>query len=176
MSEEKKLKLVGEDLAKKAVDSGMGASQLKTVYKLVKTRPLPFVQAHLQRQISRALERSVSGLAGFQRILDVLGDYEDRKASFERILMYAVMLYPYYEKEPVLELTVSAQPVVKRIVDKTGAEFEGISMRRQGNYLQINVRVRGFSGYAKSLAKEIEDGLKKKPGFSGLNLRVWIER
>jgi len=42
MSEEKSLKMEGENLAKIAVDSRMGAKQLQTLYRLVKTRPLAF--------------------------------------------------------------------------------------------------------------------------------------
>jgi hypothetical protein len=53
MSEDKerKLKSEGEELAKIAVESGMGAKQLQTLYRLVKTRSLPFVEAYIKRQI-----------------------------------------------------------------------------------------------------------------------------
>ncbi|MEM3183385.1 MAG: hypothetical protein QXL87_02875, partial [Nitrososphaerota archaeon] len=82
---ERELKLEGEGLAKIAVDSGMGAKQLQTLYKLVRTNPLPFVEAYIKRQIGR----EVRGLNGFLKILDLCQKYANDRVSLERVLLYA---------------------------------------------------------------------------------------
>ena len=82
MSEEALKELV-EELAKVAVDSEMSASQLQMIYRLVKTKPLAFVEAHLKRQLSRV----DLGKAGFKKALDILGDYRADKTSLEKIII-----------------------------------------------------------------------------------------
>jgi len=171
MSEEKILKSEGEELARVAVKSGMGAKQLQTIYRLVKTRPLAYVQAFVKRQIGR----DVRGFAGFMKMLELLGKYENSKGSFEKVLMYAVMLYDYCEKEPTINLKLAGEPVIKRIVERHGARYDGVSMRLRGNSLEVNVRAGRFHGNPKALAMEIEKALKANEKFSNLNLRVWIE-
>jgi len=75
MSEEKSLKMEGENLAKIAVDSRMGAKQLQTLYRLAKTKPLAYVEAYVQRQIARALAGGVRGYEGFVKALELLRKY-----------------------------------------------------------------------------------------------------
>jgi len=171
MSEEKNLKMEGEELARIAVNSGMSAKQLQTIYRLAKTRPLPYVQAFVKRQIGR----DVKGFAGFMKVLELLEKYENSEGSFGKVLMYAVMLYDYCEKEPTISLKLVGEPVIREIIERRGASYDGVSMRFQGNLLEINVKTRRFYGNRKSLAMEIEKALKAKEEFSNLNLRVWIE-
>jgi len=171
MSEEKILKTEGEELAKVAVDSQMGSKQLQTLYRLVKTRPLAFVEAYVKRQIGRV----VRGYNGFVKMLELLEKYEGDKASLEKVLMYAVMLYDYCEKEPTMKLRSVADPIVKRVVERQGCNYNGVDMDFQGRNLNVNVYVHGFHGNPKALALEIEKALKAKEEFSSLNLRVWIE-
>jgi len=171
MSEEKSLKSEGENLAKVAVDSRMGAKQLQTLYRLVKTRPLAFVEAFVKRQIGRG----VSGYNGFVKVLELLEKYEGERSSLEKVLMYAVMLYDYCEKEPTMKLKSVADPIVRRIVEEKGCNYNGVDMDFQGRKLRVNVIVRRFHGNPKALASEIESALKAKEEFSSLNLRVWIE-
>ena len=171
MSEEKSLKLEGEELARVAVSSRMGAKQLQTIYRLVKTRPLAFVEAFVQRQIGR----EVRGFAGFVKALEILKKYGGNRGALEKVLMYAVMLYDYCEKEPVLKLKAVGEPIIKQVVEGRGVEFEGATMRLHGRNVEINVRVRRFYGNPKALAMEIEKALKAKEEFSNLNLRIWIE-
>lgn len=171
MIEEKNLKFEGEELAKTAVDSGMGAKQLQTIYKLTKTRPLPFVQAYIQKQLGRELR----GFTGFMKALELLKKYESNKTAFEKVLMYAIMLYDYYEKEPIMALKVLAEPIIKRVVEQHGIIFEGTKMKLQGKNLEVDVKVKMFYGNRKVIAMDIENALKNNKEFSGLNLRVWIE-
>lgn len=171
MSEEKNLKLKGEELAKIAVESGMGAKQLQTIYKLLRTRPLPFVEAYVQRQIGR----DVKGLAGFNKVLEFLKEFESKKASLERVLMYAVMLYDYYEKEPIMKLKAAGDPVIRRVVEGRGFVFEDSRMKLYGKNLDVNVKVKMFHGNPKALAADIEKALKSREEFSSLSLKVWIE-
>lgn len=171
MSEEKSLKMEGEELARIAVDSGMGAKQLQTIYRLVKTKPLAYVQAFVKRQIGR----DVKGFAAFMKVLELLEKYEDNKTSFEKVLMYGVMLYDYCEKVPIINLKLTGEPVIKRIVEKHGVRYEGTTMKRRGNSLEITVKTGRFYRNPKALAMEIERALKSKEDFSDLNMKVWIE-
>ena len=171
MSEERSLKLEGEDLAKTAVDSGMGVKQLQTIYRLVKSKPLVFVEAFVQRQIGR----EVRGFAGFVKVLELLRKYGGNRGAFEKVLMYAVMLYDYYEKEPTMKLKTTGEPIIKRIIEERGSVFDGVMMKLYGRNLDVNVRVKRFYENPKALAMEIERALKNKGEFSNLNLRVWIE-
>jgi hypothetical protein len=171
MSEEKSLKMEGENLAKIAVDSRMGAKQLQMLYRLAKTRPMAFVEAFVQRQIGRG----VRGYEGFVKALELLRKYEDRKPQLEKVLMYAVMLYDYYEREPYMKLESAANPIVKRTVEGCGCIFDGLDMDFDGRTLTLTVHVRRFHGNPKALASDIEKSLKNREEFSSLNLRVWIE-
>jgi len=171
MLEEKSLKLEGEELARVAVSSGMGAKQLQTIYRLVKTRPLAFVEAFVKRQIGR----EVKGFAGFVRVLEILEKYEGNRGALEKVLMYAVMLYDYCEKEPTLKLKAAGESVIKHVVEQHGFKFDGASMKMHGRNVEVNVKVRRFYGNPKALAIEIEKALKAKEEFSNLNLKIWIE-
>lgn len=168
---ERELKMRGEEIAEIAVNFGMGAKQLQTIYRLVKTRPLPFVEAFIERQIGRGLR----GLPAFMKIHELCKEHQNDKASLERILMYAVMLYDYFEKRQVLELRAMGEPVVKRVVEGRGLIYDGISMNLRGRELEIRVRVRNYYGPPKPLAVEIERALKSRGEFASLNLRVWID-
>jgi hypothetical protein len=171
MSEEKSLKLEGEELARVAVSSGMGAKQLQTIYRLIKTRPLAFVEAFVQRQIGR----EVKGFRGFVEVLGLLRKYEKNKIAFEKVLMYAVMLYDYCEKEPIMKFRSASESLIKRVVESRGAIYDSVTMKLRGNVLEINVKVRKFYGNRKALAMEIERALNSKEEFSNLKLRIWIE-
>jgi hypothetical protein len=173
MSEDKerKLKSEGEELAKIAVESGMGAKQLQTVYRLVKTRSLPFVEAYIKRQIGRG----VRGLNGFLKALELCEKYSGDKASLERILLYANMLYDYFEKQPMLKLRASGEQSIKTIVEGHGLTYDGVSMNLRGRDLEVRVKVKDLHVPPKPLAMEIERVLKGKSEFANLNLRVWID-
>jgi hypothetical protein len=171
MTEEKSLKMEGENLAKVAVDSRMGAKQLQALYRLVKTKPLAFVEAFVQRQIGRG----VRGYEGFVKALELFKKYEDKKLQLEKVLMYAVMLYDYFEREPYMKLESAANPIVKRAVEGYGCVFDSLDMDFDGRTLTLTVHVRRFHGNPKALASDIEKSLKNREEFSSLNLRVWIE-
>jgi hypothetical protein len=172
MTEEKELKKEGEELAKLAVESGMGSKQLQIIYKLVKIRSMPFVQAFIQKQIGRG----VSGVTAFAKVLELSEKYEDRKVDLEKILMYAVMLYDYFEAAPTMKLRIASEGIVRNVVTSQGFVFEGLEIESAGNRVDIRVNIRGFHGNRKALAMEIEKALKSKvEGFRDIFLRVWIE-
>jgi hypothetical protein len=182
MFEEKDLKMEGENLAKIAVDSKMGAKQLHTLYRLVKikplafkTKPLVFVEAYVQRQMSRALNGKIQGYDGFAKTLELLKKYQDKRPELERILEYAVLLYDYCEKEPVIKLRSVVNPVVKRVMERHGCFFEGMDLSLKANTLTVTVRARRFHENPRILASEIENSLKAREEFSSLNVRVWIK-
>lgn len=183
MSEEKerKLKLEGEDLARIAVDARMGSKQLQIVYNLVKTKPLPFrtktltfVETYVQRQIGRALSRRVEGYAGFVKTLELLRKYWSDREALEKILMYAVMMHDYVEKEPIMKLMVAGEPVIRRVVERWGSTFVDMDLRLHGKNLDVNVYVDRYRN-PKDLATDIERALKSREEFSNLNLKVWIK-
>jgi len=172
MTEEKELKKEGEELAKLAVKSGMGAKQLQVIYRLVKTRPIAFVQAFIQRQIGRG----VRGLAAFVRILELSQKYEDDKAAFEKVLMYAVMLYDYFQVAPTMNLRMASEDIVRDVVNRQGFVFEGLEVKSAGNRVDMQVKTRQFHGNPKALAMEIEKALKNRvPEFRDIALKIWIE-
>ena len=172
MSEEKILMREGEDLARIAVESGMGAKQLQTLYKMAKTRPLAYVEAYVKRQMSRD---SVRGFMAFARVHELLKKYEANPALFARVLMYGVMLYDYCEKEPTMKHRMVAEPIIRRIVEARDMNLESISLRLRGRNLDINAKIQGLSMSPKALSDEIVNALKRREEFSNLSLRVWVE-
>jgi len=169
MSEET-FKSIGEELARVAVDSDMGAKQLQMIYQLTKTKPLAFVQAHLERQMGR----DIPGKAGFNKALEILEKYRDDKAGFEKTVMYAIMLYDYVKRKPSIDLEISAEPVVKRVLNRRGIEYNGLTINLSGRNCRVEVKARRFHGNPKQLSAEIERELKKAERFSGTSLNVWI--
>jgi len=173
MAEEKMFKKEGEALAKVAVDSGMGLKQLQVIYRLVKTKPMVFVQAFVQRQIGR----NVRGLAAFQKVLEFYDKYEENKAAFEKVLMYAIMLYSYIEVESTVKLRVASESIVRNIVSRHGGFFSGLEVSLRGNSADFKVKTKRFHGPPKMLAVDIEKALKANiPEFANVNLNVWIEK
>jgi len=162
---------VGKDLAKTAVDSDMGAKQLQTIYQLAKTRPLAFVKAHLQRQMGR----DIPGKAGFKKALEILEKYIDDKAGFEKSMMYAIMLYDHEKRKPSIELELAAEPIVKRVLNSRGIEYDGLTIDLSGRNCRVDVKTRRFHGSPKQTSMEIERELRRNEKFSGLNLNVWIK-
>lgn len=171
MSDERSLKKEGEELAKAASESGMGSKQLQNIFRLTKTKPMPYVEAFIQRQIGRGIR----GYSAFTKILELLKKYEDNKATFERVLMYAVMLVEYIEIEPTMELRSVAEPIVEKIVERYGSEYEGLKINLEESSVEFRVKTRRFHGNPKALAMDIEKALKDKGEFFKKNLRVWIE-
>ncbi len=176
MSEEKDLKMEGETLAKKAVESGMGRKQLTELYRLSKVKPIEYLDAYAKRQFSRTLEGTLSGRDTFAYVSELISKYDGQKPKLQKILMYAVMLYDYYEKEPLMRIPSIAEPVVRKEVEKSGYTCGKIDPQIQGNEVCINVHVPGFAGNPRDLAVNIKDALMKKQELFGYNLKVWIQR
>jgi hypothetical protein len=133
---------------------------------------MAYVEAFVQRQIGR----EVRGYSAFSMILELLSKYREDRSSFERILMYAVMLYDYFENLPVMKLRGSVEPIIKGVVERKGFEFERLKIGLRGNAVEFRVKIRRFYGNPKALALEIERALRNKVAeLSNLNVRVWIE-
>ncbi|MEM3366224.1 MAG: hypothetical protein QXM93_07370 [Candidatus Methanomethyliaceae archaeon] len=175
MSEEKELKKEGENLARLAVERGLAAKQLQMIYKVIRTKPLPFAEAFVQRQLSRALEGTMQGAEVLEKILEMLKRYENDKLVIERIIMYAVMLYPYYERAPLLKMMRYAEPVVREILKRNGLSLDRVEPQLHGNTVILNVHIPNFRDNPKILAGEIERGLRSEENLSGVSLRVWIK-
>lgn len=154
----------------------MAADQLRKIYELIrvrpllKTRPLEYVQAHVQRQMVR-----VRGRAGFKKVLELLDKYGSNREALEKVLMYAVMLYDYYKKKPFLDLMEIAEPIVQGVIRRRGAVYRDMRIKLRGSFAEVVVRTRGFHGNPRPIAIEIQRALKAKSEFSNLNLKVWIE-
>ncbi|MGC8937078.1 MAG: hypothetical protein ACP5KV_06950, partial [Candidatus Methanomethylicaceae archaeon] len=176
MSEEKRFKEEGEELAKVAVRSGMGSKQLQTIYRMVKTKkPLPFVEAFVQRQIARAMDGTVHGREGFEGIHQVLKRYGDDRTAVEKVLMYAAMLYDYYEKVQTFEDKGALEEIVRKVVEGKDLKYGGLKISQQGDVVVLNVSVVGFHDNPRTLASEIERELVAAGALSGRRRRVWIE-
>ncbi|MGB9960012.1 MAG: hypothetical protein ACPLKQ_05780 [Candidatus Bathyarchaeales archaeon] len=172
MVEEKELKEDGEQLARIAVESGMGLKQLQTIYRLVKTKPMAYVQAYIQRQIGRG----VRGFSAFMKLLELSKKYEEDRAVFEKVLMYAIMLYDYIEAEPTMKLSAVSEGIVRNIVNRQGVAFEGLQIKLFGNSAEVRVKTGRFHGNPKALAMEIERALTEKvPEFRNMRCKIWIE-
>jgi hypothetical protein len=168
MSEEKDLKKEGEELAKVAVESKMGARQLRTIYISAKTKPLPMVEAFIQRQIAR-----VSGTKALEMILDLMKKHEGDKTAFLRVLMYANMLYDYYERQTAMKYRVVAEECAKKVCEQHGCRFVGLDIGTDRGQTLLTVNVSGYRGDLKLLSPSIWQCLvHKDPNFLG---RIWIE-
>jgi len=173
MSEEKTFMRDGEGLARIAVESGMAFKQLQEIYRMTKTRPPTYLEAYIKRQMSR---ESVRGFMAFARILELLSKYKNNPAFLAKVLMYAVMLFEYYRREPLIKRRIAAEPVIKQIVEARNMSLENLSLELYGRNMDINVKVHSLSMNPKALSDEIINALKRMEEFSSLNLKVWIEQ
>ena len=169
LSEEKELKKQGEELAKIAVESRLGAKQLRTIYTLIKTKPLAFVEAFIQHQLSR-----VSGTKALEAALELLRKYEGDKGSFQKIVMYANMLYDYYERQVAMKYNPLVEEIAKKICEQQRCKFLGLELSTERDRIEIMVKVSDYRGDPKSLAYSIgQQILHRDPKFPG---RIWIEK
>jgi len=169
--EEKLLKKHGENLAKLAVENGVAQRALITLYKIVKTKPMPFVEAFIKRQMGRRV-RGYYALGKW--LLELLDEYKYDKAILQKVLMYSCMLYDYYEMEPTVKLREKVEPLVKKIVEIHG--YEDLEIRQKGGYTEFKVALSRFRGNPRDLALRIEQEIRGKiPEASKLNFKVWIQ-
>jgi hypothetical protein len=168
--EEKEIKKMGEELSKVAVESKLGAKQLRTIYTLTKTKPLPLVEAHIQHQLGRGL----SGVDALKMSLDYLRKLVEDKATFQKVLMYANMLYPYYEAQAAMKYRVAAEEGARKMCERQGCRYLGLDVSSERGQVVVRVKVSGLRGEPKFLASDIErEIIQNDPKFPG---RVWIEQ
>jgi len=168
--EEKEIKKMGEELAKVAVESRLGAKQLRTIHTLTKTKPLPLVEAHIQHQLGRGL----SGADALKMSLDCLRKLVEDKATFQKVLMYANMLYPYYERQAAMNYAVAAEEGARRACERQGCRYMGLDVSSERDRIVIKVKVSGLRRDPKFLASDIErEIIQSDPKFPG---RVWIDQ
>jgi hypothetical protein len=169
LSEEKDLKREGEELAKVAVESKLGAKQLRSIYVLAKTKPLPFVEAFIQRQLAR-----VSGGKALEMILDLMKKHEDNKTDFLKDLMYANMLYDFYEKKSAMEYRAVAEESASKACQQHNCKYVGLDISTERGLVAITIRVSGYRNDPKVLASAIwQQMIQRDPKFHG---RIWIEQ
>lgn len=192
LPEERQLKNEGEELAKIAVRSGVGSKQLNTLHRQAKTRSVPYLEAFVQRQIGRIVRGTPIFPEDFgEALLELLRKYAEDKGSLQKVLMYAAMIYPYYQRQHGLErartisqvgevgapaagLEKAVEPTVKDFTQRYG--FEELTGSKRGEYTVFTVRLSRFYGNPKTLADEIERKIRDNvPEASRLNFRVWIE-
>jgi hypothetical protein len=169
LSDEKILKKEGEELASISVESKLGAKQLRTIYTLTKTKPLPFVEAFIQHQLAR-----VSGIKAWELALNLLKKYGDDKVSFSKILMYANMLYDYYERQAAMQYFNVAEEAARKICEQQRCKYIGLELSTRRDQTEARVRVSGYRGDRKDLAFSIKREITQKdPTFQGI---IWIEQ
>lgn len=167
--DERELKKMAEELAKVAVESGLASKQLRAIYELTRTKPLPMVEAYVQRQLGR----DVSGKKAFEMILDLLKSSED-KAVFSKILWYANMVFDYYQKQYVTGCRDVAEAASKRACEMHSCKYVGLDILTDRDLQEVKVKVSGFKGDPKFLASSIwREIVGKQPNFKG---RIWIDQ
>jgi len=172
MLSEKELKDKGEEIAQAAIDVGVAFNQLKMLYKLAKTKPVPFLEAFVKRQMAR----NVVGFDSFGPvILELLEECTENKMTIQKILIYANMLYQYIERKDIMELKQEIEPVIRRIVERFGYRGVKILERNRGD-VEFRVNLMAFHGNPARLASGISCELKKIPAVSKLRFYVWIEK
>lgn len=168
--EEKELKSEAESLAKIAVESGLGSKQLRAIYDLCRTKPLPVVEAYVQRQLGR----DVSGKKGFEHVLGLLVRFREDKASFCRILWYANMVFDYFQKQYAMRYGEYAEAISRKACERFGCKYLGLETVSNGDLQELRVSVSGYVKNPKDLSSAIWRELTSKyPNFRG---RVWIEQ
>lgn len=169
MSEEKDLKREGEELAKMSVESKLGAKQLRSIYVLAKTKPLPFVEASIQRQLAR-----VSGTKALEMALGLLKKYEKDTTALLKVLMYANMLYDFYERQSTMEYRVVAEESAGKACQQYRCRYVGLEIHTDRGLVTLTVKVSGYRDDPKLLASAVmQEIMHRDPRFHG---RVWIEQ
>ena len=69
---ERELKEIGEKLAREAARSDVGSKQMRELYRIAKTRPTPYLEAHVQYQIARSKSSRRGGPRGFDNFGPVM--------------------------------------------------------------------------------------------------------
>ncbi|MEM2107792.1 MAG: hypothetical protein QXL10_00710 [Candidatus Bathyarchaeia archaeon] len=166
--DEASLKAKGEELAKLAVEHGLGSKQLRDLYKITKTKPLPMVEAYVKRQIAR-----VSGSKALEAVLDLLSLLAEDKGSFLRVLWYANMLYPYYEKQMSDQFDVILGDTASKVCAQRNCKYMGLETSSDGHQKEYKIRVSGYFGDPAQLSMAIRrEVINRAPKFSG---KIWIQ-
>jgi len=179
---EKELKELGEELAEAAAKAGIGAKQLRGLYRIAKTRPIPFLEAFVMRQISRAGRRG--GPRGFDEfgptMLGVIERFEENKGGLQKVLEYANMLHDYIKMTMVRGegggegWRERLDPIVGSFCSRFG--YGGLMLEEDRGQLVCRVRLRRFRGNPKQLAYDLyREVLSHYPDLTG-SIRFWIER
>lgn len=188
---EKEYSDLGEELAKLAVQTGLGAKQLRDLYSYIKNKPLPEVEAVVKRQIGRSMGGQRGGPRGYDifgpRFLELMEAYKENRSGLQRILWYANMLYPYYEARPVAETPSSAErgaqvedledrveAVVRQACSRYG--FAGFKLSSERDGFLGKVSLRRFQGNPRALSEELYGLVTNRFPECRDRIRFWIER
>lgn len=178
---EKELKEIGEKIAEAAARANVGAKQMRELYRITKTRSIPYLEAHIKRQIPRAGRRGGPiGLDKFGPVmLEVIESFEEDKRGLQKVLEYANMLYEYIKMTLVMGeikdegLREKLIPIVRETCSRFG--YEGITLQKERGRLICRIRLRRFSGNPADLASEIyQEVISRYPDLTQ-SIRFWIE-
>ncbi|MEM2099089.1 MAG: hypothetical protein QXU99_05010 [Candidatus Bathyarchaeia archaeon] len=170
--DEASLKAKGEELAQLAVEHCLGSKQLRDLYRITKTKPLPMVEAYVKRQISR-----VSGAKALEYVLNLLSLFAEDKAAFFKVLWYANMLYPYYDRQASKQFEAVVGDVASKVCAQRGCKYVGLATSGDGHEMEYKVRVSGYSGDPAQLSMAIRRELMARaPKFSGKIFVQQIDR
>ena len=179
---EKELKELGEELAEAAAKADIGVKQLRDLYRIAKTRSIPFLEAYVKRQIPRARRRG--GPKGFDKfgpaMLDIIERFQEDKGGLQKVLEYANMLHDYIKMTMARGAGVGREwrdklePIVQNFC--SGYGYWGLTLEDDRGQLFCRVRLRKFRGDPRRLASDLyNEVVSHFPELTG-SIRFWIER
>lgn len=175
------MKEIGEKLAKAAAMADVGTNQMRELYRIVKTKSIPYLEAYVKRQIPRAGRRGgPRGLDKFgPEILEVIERFEENKGGLQKVLEYANMLIEYEKMTLVMgklgddELREKLIPIVSEACSRFG--YEGITLQEDRGQVMCRVRLRRFNGNPAELASDLyQEVISHYPELVH-SIRFWIE-
>ncbi|MBS7631448.1 hypothetical protein KEJ47_07745 [Candidatus Bathyarchaeota archaeon] len=194
---ERELKDYGEKLAREAAKADVGSKQMRELFHVLKTKSLPYFEAHVKNQIARSIRGGAKGgPKGFDvfgpKILEAIKEFGDDKGGLLKALEYANMLYDYEKmsmesvKEPRQmkgevrseSLEVVWKPKLEGVLRSLCAEygFSEIGLEQQKGMILCRVYLRRFGGNPAELASDLyREVLYEYPELSG-KIRFWIEK
>lgn len=171
---------IGEGLAKTAVENGVGSNQLQDLYRFAKTKPLPFMEAHVNRQTARAIKSRGGSPRGFDvfgpEFLDVIDKFRRDKQSLRKVLFYANMLYDYEDvksKRVGEGWTEKIGAIVNEVCNDYG--IRGLTLTKERGGMLCNLKLSRFRGNPKRLADTLTAKVESEyPELEG-SIRFWID-
>ena len=195
LMDEAEYKKLGEELAREAAAVGLGSKQLRSIYTLAKTKPLPYVEAIVKRQTARAAQGERGGPIGFDRfgpaLLRVMERFTEDKQGFEKVLLYANLLVDYVkisgdrstetrDASPVVTSSSSTdirsriEPIVSQECSRYG--FAGLTIRNEGSTVIYEVSLPRYYGDPAEVSRTLYSKAIAECPELRERIRFWIKR